>query len=81
MQNLQTKLSEREIAKAWVNITIQFRRKNMTRMKIGQNSSGDPNRSFKFIVIAGTRGNMDLIEIAFNFTENSWIWVSAKVFS
>ena len=54
MQNPQTKLSEREIAEAWAKITIKFWRKNLSRMKIGQNSSGDLNRSFKFKVNAGS---------------------------
>jgi len=36
-------------------------------MKIGQNSSGDLNRSFKYKVIAGSRGNVDRIEFAFNY--------------
>lgn len=36
-------------------------------MKIGQNSSGDLNRSFMFKVIAGSRGNVDRIEFAFNY--------------
>ena len=36
-------------------------------MKIGQNSSGDLNRSFKYKVIAASRGNVDRIEFAFNY--------------
>jgi hypothetical protein len=36
-------------------------------MKIGQNSSGDLYRSFKFKVIAGAEGNVDRIEFAFNY--------------
>jgi hypothetical protein len=36
-------------------------------MKISQSSSGDLNRSFKFNMIAGSRGNMDQIEFAFNY--------------
>jgi hypothetical protein len=67
MQNSQPKLSEHEIAEAWAKITIQLWRKNLTRMKIGQNSSGDLNRSFKFKVIAGSRGNVDRIEFAFRY--------------
>ena len=68
MQNTtKPKLSEREIAEAWAKITIQLWRKNLTRMKIGQNSSGDLNRSFKYKVIAGARGNEDRIEFAFNY--------------
>lgn len=67
MQNSQPKLSEREIAEAWAKITIQLWRKNLTRMKIGQNSTGDLNRSFKYKVIAGSRGNVDRIEFAFNY--------------
>ena len=67
MQNPHSKLSEREIAEAWAKITIQLWRKNLTRMKIGQNSSGDLTRSFKYKVIAGSRGNVDRIEFAFNY--------------
>ena len=67
MQIPQPKLSEREIAEAWAKITIQLWRKNLPRMKVGQNSSGDLNRSFKFKVIAGSRGNVDRIEFAFNY--------------
>ena len=67
MQSTQTKLSEREIADAWDKITIQLWRKNLARMKIGQNSSGDLNRSFKYKVIAGARGNVERIEFAFNY--------------
>jgi hypothetical protein len=47
MQSPQSKLSEREIAEDWAKITIQLWRKNLTRMKIGQNFSGDIYRSFK----------------------------------
>ena len=67
MQTSLSKLSEREIAEAWANITIQLWRKNLSRMKIGQNSSGDLNRSFKYKVIAGSRGNVDRIEFAFRY--------------
>jgi len=67
MQTPQPKLSEREIAEAWAKITVQPWRKNLARMKIGQNSSGDLNRSFKYKVIAGSRGNVDRIEFAFNY--------------
>ena len=67
MQTSKTKLSERDIAEAWAKITIQLWRKNMSRMKIGQNSSGDLYRSFKFKVIAASGGNVDRIEFAFNY--------------
>jgi hypothetical protein len=63
----QPKLSEREIAESWAKITIKLWRKNLFRMKIGQNSSGDLYRSFKYKVIAGSRGNVDRIEFAFNY--------------
>ncbi|MCX6250012.1 MAG: hypothetical protein NTX61_04595 [Bacteroidetes bacterium] len=67
MQISNPKLSEREIAEAWAKITIQLWRKNMSRMKIAQNSSGDLYRSFKFKVIAASGGNVDRIEFAFNY--------------
>jgi len=67
MQSTQPKLSETEIAEVWAKITIQLWRKNLTQMKIGQNSSGDLNRSFKYKVIAGSLGNVDRIEFAFNY--------------
>jgi len=67
MQSTQPKLSEREIAEAWAKITIQLWRKNLTRMKIGYNSSGDLNRSFKYKVLNGSRGNVDRIEFAFHY--------------
>lgn len=67
MKSSQPNLSERKIAEAWAKITIQLWRKNLTRMKIGQNSSGDLNRSFKYKIIAGYRGNVDRIEFAFNY--------------
>jgi hypothetical protein len=67
MQSPQPKLSEREIAEAWAKITIQLWRKNLIRMKIGQNSSGDLNRSFKFKIIAGSRGSVDRMEFAVNY--------------
>ena len=51
MQNSQSKLSEHEIAEAWAKITIQLWRKNLSRMKIGQNSSGDLYRSFILTMI------------------------------
>jgi hypothetical protein len=65
MQSPQSKLSEREIAESWAKITIQLWRKNLSRLKIGQNSSGDLYRSFKFKVIAGAQGNVDRIDFAF----------------
>ena len=67
MQSTQSYLSEHEIAQAWAKITIQLWRKNLTRMKICQNSYGDLNRSFKFKVIAASGGNVDRIEFAFNY--------------
>jgi len=67
MQSSQPKLSEREIAEAWTKITIQLWRKNLNRMKIGQNSSGDLNRSFMYKVITGSHGKVDRIEFAFNY--------------
>jgi hypothetical protein len=67
MQSPQSKLSERQIAEAWAKITIQLWKKNMSRMKIGQNSSGDLYRSFKFKVIAASGGNVDRIEFAFTY--------------
>jgi hypothetical protein len=67
MQSPQSKLFDREIAEAWAKITIQLWRKTLTRMKIGQNSSGDLNRSFKYKVIAGSLGNVDRFEFAFNY--------------
>jgi hypothetical protein len=67
--NPQPKLSEREIAEAWTKITVQLWRKNLTRMKIGQNSSGDLYQSFKYKVIAGSRGNVDRIDFDFNYYE------------
>jgi hypothetical protein len=68
MHTTQPKLSEREITLAWAKITIQLWRKNLTRMKIGQNSSGDISGSFKYKVIAITGGNVDRIEFAFNYS-------------
>jgi len=50
MQSPKTKLSKHEIAEAWIRITIQLWWKNLIRMNIGQNSSGDINQSFKFKV-------------------------------
>lgn len=67
MQSSQPKLSEREIAQAWAQITVKLWRKNLNRLKIGQNSSGDLYRSFQFKVIAGTGGNVDRIEFAFRY--------------
>lgn len=67
MQTSQFKLSERDIAEAWAKITIQIWRKNLTRMKIGQNSSGDLNVSSKLKVIAGPHENVGRIIIAFNY--------------
>jgi len=64
MQSPQTKLTEQEIAEALAKITIQLWRKNLTRMKIGQNSYGDLNRSFKYKVIAISSENEDQIKFA-----------------
>jgi hypothetical protein len=72
MQNSPAKLSESQIAEAWAKITIQLWRKNLSRMKIGQNSSGDLYRSFKFKVIAASGGNLDRIEFAFNYFSKLW---------
>ena len=66
MLSTQPKLSEREMAEAWAKITIQLWRKSLTRMKIGLNSYGDLNRSFKYKMIAGSRGNVDRMEFVFN---------------
>jgi len=67
MQTSQTKLSEREIAQAWAQITVKLWRKNLSRLKVGQYSSGDLFRSFQFKVIAGASGNVDRIEFAFRY--------------
>ncbi len=67
MLNHDSKLSEREIAQAWAQITVKLWLINLARMKIGQNSSGDLTRSCKYKVIAGSRGNVDRIEFAFNY--------------
>jgi len=67
MQSPQSKRYERELAEFWAKITIELWRKNLTRMKIGQNSSGNLYRSFKFKVIAGAQGKVDRIEFAFNY--------------
>ena len=67
MQAHQSKLSEREIAQAWAQITVKLWRKNLNRLKVGQHSSGDLYRSFQFKVIAGTGGNVDRIEFAFKY--------------
>jgi hypothetical protein len=67
MQSPQTKLSEREIAQAWAQITVKLWRKNLNRLKVGQHSSGDLYRSFQFKVIAGSGGNVDRIEFAFRY--------------
>ena len=77
MQTAQFKLSEREIAEAWAKITIQLWRKNLARMKIGQNSSGKLNRSFKFKVIAGSRRNVGGLNLLSTITGSS-IWIPTQ---
>ena len=67
MQTSKPKLTEREIAEAWAKITIKLWRKNMSRLKVGQNSSGNLYRNFKFQVIAASGGNVNRIEFAFNY--------------
>ena len=67
MQSPKQKLSEREIAQAWAQITIKRWRKNLDRMKVGQSSSGELYRSFQFKVIAASGGNVDRIEFAFRY--------------
>ena len=44
----------------------RYWRKNLSPMKIGQNSTGDLNRSFKYKVIAGSRGIVNRSEFAVN---------------
>lgn len=67
MQTSQTKLSEREIARAWAQITIKRWRKNLDRMKVGKRSSRELYRSFQFKVIAASGGSVDRIEFAFRY--------------
>ena len=67
MQTSQTKLSEREIARAWAQITIKRWRRKIDRMKIGQNSSGELFRSFQYNVLASSGGDVQKIEFAFRY--------------
>jgi hypothetical protein len=67
MQSSQNKLSEREIAIAWANITIKRWRKKIDRMKIGQHSSRELFRSFQYNVQASAGGDVQKIEFAFRF--------------
>jgi hypothetical protein len=67
MQSSQTKLSEREIARAWAQITIKRWRRKIDRMKIGQHSSGELFRSFKYNVLASSGGDVQKIEFAFRY--------------
>jgi hypothetical protein len=66
-QTSQHKLSEREIAQAWAQITVKLWRKNLSRLKVGQHSSDELFRSFQFKVISGAGGNVDRIEFAFRY--------------
>jgi hypothetical protein len=63
----QPKLSEREIARAWAQITIKRWRKKIDRMRIGQHSSGELFRSFQYNVLASARGDVQKIEFAFRY--------------
>jgi hypothetical protein len=63
----QPKLSEREIARAWAQITIKRWRKKIDRLKIGQHSSGELFRSFQFRVLASAGGDVQKIEFAFRY--------------
>jgi hypothetical protein len=67
MQTSQTKLSEREIARAWAQITIKRWRRKIDRMKIGQHSSGELFRSFQYNVLASAGGDVQRIEFAFRY--------------
>jgi hypothetical protein len=67
MQISQPKLSEREIARAWAQITIKRWRRKIDRMKIGQNSSGELFRSFQYSVLASAGGDVQKIEFAFKY--------------
>jgi len=67
MQTSQTKLSEREIAQAWAQITIKRWRRKIDRMKIGQRSSGELFRSFQYNVLASSGGDVQKIEFAFRY--------------
>lgn len=67
MQASQPKLSEREIARAWAQITIKRWRKKIDRLKIGQHSSGELFRSFQYSVLASAGGDVQKIEFAFRY--------------
>ena len=67
MQSSQFKLSEHEVAQAWAQITVKQWRKNLSRLKIGQYSSGELFRSFQFKVIGSAGGDIQKIEFAFNY--------------
>lgn len=61
------KLSERQIAQAWAQITVKLWRKNLNRLKIGQRSSGELFRSFQYKVIGSAGGDIQRIEFAFHY--------------
>jgi len=61
------KLSEREIARAWAQITIKRLRKKIDRIKIGQHSSGELFRSFQYNVLASSGWDVQKFEFAFKF--------------
>lgn len=67
MQESQPKLSEREIAQAWAQITVKRWKRNLSRMNIGQMSSGELLRSFQYKVLAGAGGDVLKIEFAFKY--------------
>jgi len=67
MQTSKPKLSEREIARAWAQITIKRWRRKIDRMKIGQHSSGELFRSFQYNVLASSGGDVQKIEFAFRY--------------
>ena len=67
MNTATTKLSEREIAQAWAQITVKLWRKNLSQLKIGQHSSCDLYKSFQFKVMASAGGNVERIEFAFRY--------------
>lgn len=67
MQSKEHKLSERQIAQAWAQITVKLWRKNLSRLKIGKHSSGQLFRSFHYKVIGSAGGDIQRIEFAFNY--------------
>ena len=67
MQTSQPKLSEREIALAWAQITVKLWRKNLSRLKIGKRSSGELFRSFQYKVVGSAGGDIQRIEFAFHY--------------